>query len=335
MFTKIYEKLINYIKDDYKFLIFFGLILFIGLYRLPYNIYTGGGILDIAARIEIENSYKEKGSFNMAYVRSTKATIPTYLLSYVFDWERESINSAKLDENDNSKDMWKRELIYLEEANNSAIISAYTKAGEYIKINKELLQVLYIDKDSDTSLQIGDTIISVDGVNLKAFDEIKDIIGKHDVGEKIEIKYLRGNKEETGYIVIREMDGEKKAGIYLVKMYEYEVKKKIRLDFSNSEGGPSGGFMLSLAIYNRLVSEDLTKGRKIVGTGTIDKDGNIGDIGGVKYKVMGANSGKADVFFVPEENYEEAIKFKEEKGYKLNIVKVKTLDEAIEYLRRN
>lgn len=335
MFTKIYEKLINYIKDDYKFLIFFGLILFIGLYRLPYNIYTGGGILDIASRIEIENSYKEKGSFNMAYVRSTKATIPTYLLSYVFDWERESINSAKLDENDNLKDMWKRELIYLEEANNSAIISAYTKAGEYIKINKELLQVLYIDKYSDTSLQIGDTIISVDGVNLKAFDEIKDIIGKHDVGEKIEIKYLRGNKEETGYIVIREMDGEKKAGIYLVKMYEYEVKKKIKLDFSNSEGGPSGGFMLSLAIYNRLVSEDLTKGRKIVGTGTIDKDGNIGDIGGVKYKVMGANSGKADVFFVPEENYEEAIKFKEEKGYKLNIVKVKTLDEAIEYLRRN
>ena len=50
---------------------------------------------------------------------------------------------------------------------------------------------------------------------------------------------------------------------------------------------------------------------------------------------MGANSGNADVFFVPEENYDEAVKFKEEKGYKLNIVKVKTLDEAIEYLRRN
>ena len=93
--------------------------------------------------------------------------------------------------------------------------------------------------------------------------------------------------------------------------------------------------MLSLAIYDRLTSEDLTKGRKIVGTGTIDKDGNIGDIGGVKYKVMGANSGDADVFFVPEGNYEEAIKFKEEKGYDLNIVKVKTLNEAIEYLRRN
>ena len=131
------------------------------------------------------------------------------------------------------------------------------------------------------------------------------------------------------------MDGEKKAGLYLLTMYEYDVKRKITLDFDSSEGGPSGGFMLSLAIYNRLVSFDLTKGRKIAGTGTIDKDGNIGEIGGVKYKVMGANGGKADVFFVPEGNFEEAIKYKEEKGYDLNIVKVKTLDDAIDYLRRN
>ena len=93
--------------------------------------------------------------------------------------------------------------------------------------------------------------------------------------------------------------------------------------------------MISLAIYNRLVDEDLTKGRKIAGTGTIDKNGNVGEIGGVKYKVMGANSGKADVFFVPEANYKEAMKFKQEKGYNLNIVMVKTLDDAIDYLRRN
>lgn len=335
MFTKVYEKIINYIKEDYIFIIILAVILFLGLYKLPYNIYAGGGILDIRDRIEVENSYSEKGSFNMAYVKSVKATIPVYLLSYVFNWERESIESVKLDENDNAIDMWKREKIYLDEANNSAVISAYTKAGEYIKINKELLQVLYIDKDSDTSLEVGDTIKTIDGVSIKSFEDVKDIVKKHEIGEKINIEYLRNNKEETGYITIREMENEKKAGIYLVKLYEYDIKRKVKLDFGSQEGGPSGGFMLSLAIYNRITEEDLTKGRKIVGTGTIDKDGNIGTIGGVKYKVMGANSGKADVFFVPEGNYEEAIKFKEEKGYKLNIVKVKTLDEAIDYLRRN
>ena len=335
MFTKLYEKFINYIKSEYKFIIILLIIITLGLYRLPYNIYTGGGILNIADRLEIENEYREKGSFNMAYVKSARATIPVYLLSYIFDWERESVESVKLDENDNQKDMWKREKIYLEEANNSAIISAYKEAGEYIKINKEVLEVLYIDKDSDTSLLVGDVIISIDGVKLNAFEDIKKILDKHDISDKIEIKYLRDNKEETGYLVVRDFNGEKKAGIYLIKMFEYDVNRKIKLDFGNSEGGPSGGFMLSLAIYNRLVSEDLTKGRKIVGTGTIDKNGNVGPIGGVKYKVIGANSGKADIFFVPEENYEEAINFKNEKKYNLNIVKIKTLKDAIDYLRRS
>lgn len=335
MFNKVYEKVINYIKREYKFLILISIIIFIGLFRLPYNLYVGGGIIDIADKLEVENEYREKGSFNMAYVRSIKATIPMYLLSYVFNWERESIESAKLDENDNASDMWQREKIYLDEANNNAVISAYKKAGEDIQINKEVLQILYIDKDSKTDLEVGDVILKIDGVTLKKFLDIKDILKNHEIGDRIEVEYLRNEKNGKGYFIVRDMDGEKKAGLYLVKTYEYDVKRKINLDFSSNEGGPSGGFMLSLAIYNRLVSFDLTKGRKIVGTGTIDENGNVGEIGGVKYKVMGAYKGAADVFFVPVGNYDEAIKFKEEKGYDLNIVKVKTLDDAIEYLRRS
>lgn len=335
MINKVYERIVDYIKREYKFLILISIIIFVGLYKLPYNLYVGGGIIDIADKLEIENEYHEEGSFNMAYVKSSRATIPMYLLSYVFNWERESIDSVKLDENDNAKDMWKREQIYLEEANNNAVISAYRKAGEEININKEVLQVLYVDKDSKTDLEAGDIILKIDGVSLKAFDEIKEILKDHEIGERIEVDYLRNEKEEKGYFIIREIENEKKAGLYLVKMYEYEVNRKIKIDFDSSEGGPSGGFMLSLAIYNRLVPEDLTKGRKIAGTGTIDENGNVGEIGGVKYKVIGANGGDADVFFVPEGNYDEAIQFKEEKGYDLNIVKVKTLDDAIDYLRRS
>ena len=335
MISKGYKKIINYIKNNYKLLIIVGIILFVGLFRLPYNIYSGGGIIDIADKIEIEDEYREEGSFNMAYVRTIQATIPTYLLSYIFNWERESINSVKIDENDNEHDMWERELMYLEEANNNAIINAYTKAGENIKINKEILQILFVDKNSDTSLEAGDTIISIDGTIIRTFSDIDGVLSNHEVGDKLDIKYLRDGKEKDGYAVVRKMDDTKKIGIYLVQTYEYDVDKKIKLNFNNKEGGSSGGFMLSLAIYNRLVKEDLTKGRKIAGTGTIDRDGNVGMIGGIKYKVIGANSGKADIFFVPEQNYEEAIKFKEEKGYDLNIVKVKTLDDAIDYLRRN
>ena len=335
MFTKIYDKVINYIKEEYKLLIVLFLILFLGLFQLPYNIYMGGGLIDINDRIKIENAYQETGTFNMTYVKSLKATIPTYLLSYVFGWEKESIESMKLDENDNASNIWKRDLLYLKEANDNAIISAYTKAGEDISFKKEVLEILYIDKDSDTDLEIGDIILEVGGNTINSYQELQNVIKSYSIGEKINVIISRDNKTKEGYFKVRDINGEKKAGLYLIKLYDYEVSKKIELDFSSKEGGPSGGFMLSLAIYNKLTKEDLTKWRKIAGTGTIDKNGNVGEIGGVNYKVMGADAGDADVFFVPEANYEEAIKVKNEKGYDLNIVKVKTLDEAIEYLRRN
>ena len=334
MIKKAYNYIINLIKEEYKLIIVLILILFLGLYHLPYNIYVGGGTINLEKRLEVTDEYRESGSFNLAYVKSIRATIPSYLLSYVFDWERENINDVKLDENDNVKDMWKREKLYLQEANDGAIISAYKEAGEDITINKEILKILYIDSGSDTDLQIGDTIISVADNPIKEFFDIKEIIKNYNVGDRVSVKYLRDDKEYTGYIVIREMDNEKKAGLYLIKLYDYDIKRKVNLKFSSSEGGPSGGFMVSLAIYNRLTKDDLTKGRKIVGTGTIDANGNVGEIGGVKYKLAGAVSSKSNIFFVPEANYDEAIKVKKEKGYNIDVVMVKTLRDAINYLEK-
>ena len=87
-----------------------------------------------------------------------------------------------------------------------------------------------------------------------------------------------------------------------------------------------------LEIYNELISEDITKGRKIVGTGTINMDGTVGSISGVEYKLKGAVKRHADIFFVPRDNYEAAINLKNEKGYKIDIVLVDKFTDAIEYL---
>ena len=328
------KKIVKFIKEEYVTIIIVILILFFGLYRLPYNLYVGGGTISLANRLEVENAYQEAGSFNLTYVKSIRSTIPTYLLSYLLNWERQSIEDEKLDENDSMSDMWEREKLYLQEANDNAIISAYKLAGESINIKKELLKILYVDKDSQTDLKIGDTILSIAGVPLKEFEEIKNILDKYNIGDRLNVTYLRDNKEYNGYFIIREMDGMKKAGLYLIKLFDYDINRKVEFKFKSSEGGPSGGLMTSLAIYNRLVKEDITKGRKIVGTGTIDSNGNIGEIGGVKYKLAGAVSGKADVFLVPEGNYEEAYQEMKDKNYQINLVMVKTLQEAVDYLKR-
>ena len=104
--------------------------------------------------------------------------------------------------------------------------------------------------------------------------------------------------------------------------------------FDSYESGPSGGLMMSLAIYNALVEEDMTHGKKIVGTGTIERDGTVGEIGGVEYKIKGAVKEKADIFLIPAgDNYEEAKALIEENHYHITLVPIKTFDVAVEYLQ--
>ena len=333
MINKVYGKIKKFIKENYKSIIIY-LVLFVVLtYPLPYYIYTGGGIINLEDRVSVENEYKEKGSFNLAYVRNVSATIPTYLLSYVFNWDRENISDYKIDENDNNDAIWEREKLYLQESIDNATINAYRLANEEITINKKAYKVLNINPEAMTNLKVGDYIVSIDGKEIKEYSDITDSVVGKEIGDELTIVVSRDNKEINCYAKVIMPEEKKMIGIYLIKSYDYDVKRKIDFNFSNREGGSSGGFMLSLAIYNRLVEKDLTNGLKIVGTGTIDSDGNIGSIGGVKYKLKGAVSKKADIFFVPSgENYEEAMKEKTAKKYKIEIVEVTNLKDAIDYL---
>ena len=93
--------------------------------------------------------------------------------------------------------------------------------------------------------------------------------------------------------------------------------------------------MLTLTIYSAISGDDIIKGRKIAGTGTIDINGNVGEIDGIKYKIMGAHKKGVDVVLVPSSNYEEAMRVKKDKGYDMEIVEVKTFSDAVNYLKNS
>lgn len=99
--------------------------------------------------------------------------------------------------------------------------------------------------------------------------------------------------------------------------------------------------MFSLEVYNQIVKEDLTRGYKIAGTGTMDAEGNVGQIGGIKHKIVAAHKEDVDIFFYPRDiteydtNEKEIKEQVKEEGYTdIKIVPVSTLKEAIEYLEK-
>lgn len=333
MINKIYVEMKNFIKENYLVLLFGIVFMATILYPLPYYIYTGGGTINVKDKIHIE-SKETKGDFNLCYVEQINANIPTFLLSKLLsNWDSVSKEEVSLNDKEDIKDIYKRDKIYLEEANQNAIFVAYKKAGKSVNILDKHLYIIYLEEDSDTDLKIGDDILEIDGSKIDSLADISKILDSYEVGIKLNIKVKRNGKEMMKYAIVHEKDGRKLIGIALTSIYDYEVDPKITFTFSNSESGPSGGFMVTLAIYNQLIDNDISNGLKIAGTGTIDIEGNVGSIGGVKYKLKGAVDSKSDIFLVPAgENYEEAIKYKKKYHYDIKIIGISTFEEAIEKL---
>lgn len=334
-FKKIYQETKAYIVDSWFFLLTLMVIFVVMTYQLPYYIDTGGGTIAIDDRIQIENETESEGSFNMAYVSEVRATVPTYLLSYVFNtWERVKIADTKIDPTEAQEDVEIRDHLYLDTANQTAIQLAYQKAGKEFHITDQKTRIAYVAQGAITDLQVGDTILSIDGEDVSNFDSLTSIVNAKNVGDVLSLQVLRDEEQVSATATIQGTEENKIVGITLMQKYEYETNPEITLSFLASESGPSGGLLLSLAIYDKLIDEDLTKGYKIVGTGTIGADGSVGAIGGVTYKLRGAVNSKADLFIVPAgENYEDAMALKEEKGYDIDIIGVRTFDEAVEALR--
>ncbi|WVE35935.1 S16 family serine protease, partial [Priestia megaterium] len=128
-------------------------------------------------------------------------------------------------------------------------------------------------------------------------------------------------------------------GIALETNQELEVKPGIHID-TEKIGGPSAGLMFSLEIYNQLVKEDMTKGHRVAGTGTINDKGEVGPIGGISQKIVAADKEGAEIFFAPNEkgaagsNYREAVKTAKKINSDMKIVPVDSFSDAVTYLEK-
>ena len=317
-------------NENKFYLLMILIVIIISNYRLPYYVSAPGGTININDRIEYEELKEYDGSLNMLYVTQFEATIPIYLMSYIMrDWDLESISVNQISD-ENHDEIDKRNKIMLDNSINNAIYVAYKAADKKIEIKDK--KNLVLATVSNTELEIGDELLQLNDKDIDNFEMIKDTIQAHEIGDVLKFKINRDNKIKEVKTTVKDIDGIKGIGIVIMTNYEYKTDPEIKLNFKPSESGSSGGMMMALSIYSAISGEDILKGRNVAGTGTIDIEGNIGEIAGIKYKIMGAVKDGMDIVLVPSANYEEAKEVVEEKKYDIELVEVKTFYDAIEYL---
>ena len=229
----------------------------------------------------------------------------------------------------------------METSQNESIYQALKLANKQVSLTYKGVYVLNLAKNSTFKdrLHLADTVTGVNGKSFKNSSQLIKYVAALHLGDKVKVQYTsQGKKKESVGKVIKLSNGKNGIGIGLTDHTEV-----------SSDGGPSAGLMFTLAIYDQLVKEDLRKGRKIAGTGTIEQNGHVGDIGGAGLKVVSAAKKGMDIFFVPnnpidknakkgktkvQTNYQEAKAAAKRLGTKMKIVPVQNVQQAIDYLKK-
>ncbi|MDF1602197.1 PDZ domain-containing protein [Nocardioides sp. YIM 152315] len=168
--------------------------------------------------------------------------------------------------------------------------------------------VVGVDKGApaDGRLEQGDVILRVDGQPVGDSDDVVDAVGRAAAGQPLALVVRRDGQRRTVEVTPREVDGGPQVGIQVgTETTDFPVDVTVAID--PSIGGPSAGLMFSIGIYDILTEGSLTDGRTIAGTGTVDAGGNVGPIGGIQQKIVGARDAGAELFLVPPDNCDEAV----------------------------
>lgn len=330
MFKKFFKTIKDTVVEERKFILILLFTYIICMFPVNYYIIVGGGTSDIDSRISVDDGYKSKGSFNISYVTELQGRLAPYLLSFVIsDWNSVPVSDYKYDDSESIEDISFRNDLDLKMANANAIKWAFKLADKEINVIDTKIYVITLLNTGDNTFKVGDQIISVNGKSFNNLDDYRSYIQSFNENDILDVKVIREKKEKIIKVKLHLDNGNLVMGVGLGIVRDYETDPVVQVKFEEDESGPSGGLITTLAIYNKLVKEDITKSLKIAGTGTIEEDGSIGEIGGVKYKLLGAVKDGADIFLVPKgDNYSECIKLKKKKNLKIKIIGVSNIEEA-------
>ena len=311
-----------------------------------------GAAEDIRKVLLVDNKEdKEAGSYEFVTVGVQRATFAHLVYAWLTDFT-DIYSAEEMTGGSSDQEFIRINQFYMETSQNMAKYQGLKTAGKDISMKYLGVYVLQVAKDSTFKgiLNIADTVT---GVNDKTFDSSEELVkyvNSQKLGDKVKVTYQEDGQEKsaTGKIIKLE-NGKNGIGISLID--RTKVTSNIPIEFTTEGiGGPSAGLMFSLSIYTQLADPTLRDGRVIAGTGTINRDGEVGDIGGIDKKVVSAAKSGASIFFAPNNpvtkemkkidpkaktNYETAVEAAKKIKTDMKIVPVKTLQDAIDYLKNN
>lgn len=299
--------------------------------ELPYLAFSPGPVSDAPDSVVVDgvDTYPPDGELLMLTVVSQGVNIFEALIVGVdpsLDLVR---RQAVRREGETDEQYRNRVLQQMDDSNFRSIAVALDYLGYQLVPFEVVVNDLVEGVPAASVLELGDTIEAIDHVPITSVAEIRTRIDGLDPGDSVDLTIMRGGVESD--VTVRLAERTDEPGVPMIGFVPGELlEPPFPIEISAGDvGGPSAGLMHTLAIIDLLTEGELTKGNVIAGTGTIQLDGSVGNIGGVRQKVVAAQAAGARYMLVPEGNYESALTADHDS---IEIVPVATLKDAIAFL---
>lgn len=299
--------------------------------ELPYLAFSSGPVSDAADSIVVSEveMFPPQGELLMLTVVSQDVNIFEAVIAGIDPTIDLVRREAYRQPDESDEDYRKRVLQQMDDSQIRAITVALNYLGYEMVPVDVLITDLVPDKPAAEILEIGDSVNSFNGSEITRSTDLTDALADFEPGDVVDVGITREGTTQLLKVELAERDddsGSAMIGIVVGELTEPPFPVSIR---AGNVGGPSAGMMHALAIIDTLTPGDMTKGHIVAGTGTIQYDGSVGSIGGIRQKVVGAEAAGAEYMLVPESNYEVALTAERES---IEIVSVATLQEAIDFL---
>jgi PDZ domain-containing protein len=294
------------------------LALYFGVWLQPDQIIQmPGGLIAIEDRILLAESYEQTGTLSSVFIYSMNEH--TLLLRFIAAGAPgvQIVPQADAAVDVPGSELNLRGRLLYDASVTASLVQAFTAAGIDVATQVDGLRVIF--SPNELPIRIGALITMVDDTPVTSLAMFVDYIEDRDtitLNNTYEI-----TRREDGFFGLTVMED--------VTITSSAIEYSIRPTLVQ---GNSGGLMQTLSLYNRLTENDITQGRRIAGTGTINANGSVGPIGGVRQKVISAVRANVDVFFVPADDYAEALEELSTQRSAMRLVPVATFQEALRAL---
>ncbi len=318
---------------------------------MPYYAMSPGPVSDVSDYVEVEDpSDTTEGELFFLTVSLQEVNVLEWvgakLDSRVDLAPRENIRPAGVSQ----EQLRAQNLALMERSKDDAKYVALTYLGYEVTYigSGALIMSTIEDSAADGVLMAGDVIRAVDGEEVEFSSDAVRLIGGRAPGDSLTLTIERVDAEDPANVEVLEItlvlgpyrfvdddgnvldDPDRGMAGVMLDDAPVDVVFPVPVDIdSQNIGGPSAGLMFTLEIINALTEEDITQGRRIAGTGTINSDGEVGAIGGIRQKTYGAIDAGAEYILVPSNNYADAV---DAAGDDIEVVEVATLQDAMTFL---